>query len=151
MANGDGTKIVDGFRRSLDETDICMMADAAVTMEEEFLLDIISDLDPTSSVYCAKPAERKSTRQIAQRKRPENLQADVEQIHSELSSLHRCDIDPCLSPGSSMSSEMDTSSCASSTLSGESSGWQSVPVVSPEQMFALGRMVKEQRSGSSLA
>ena len=76
----------------------------------------------------------------------------VEQIHSELSALHRGDIDMCMSPGSSMSSEVDASSCNSSTVSGESSsGWQTVPVVSPEQMFALGRMVKEQRSGSSLA
>lgn len=142
-----GDQIVDGFRKSLDENEICMMADAAVTMEEEFLLDIISDIDPTASVYCktsAKP-ERKSTRQIAQRRRSEALREDINEMQADIFKLHRGDDASCMSPDSSMSS-----SCASSVASGESSsGWTVVPVVTPEQMFALGRMVKEQRSCSS--
>merc|ERR1711998_694942 len=117
-------------------------------MEEAFLLDIISDIDPTASVYCKTNPKRKSTRQIAQRRRSDALQADVDKIHVELGRKHRGDDVEmmCGSPGSSMSSEMDTSSsCSSSTLSSEhSSEWMTVPVVTPEQMFALGRMVKEQ-------
>jgi len=146
-----GDELVEGFRKSLEEDDICMMADAAVAMEEEFLLDIISDIDPTASVYIPNN-RRKSTRQMAQRKRPQELQADVQKIQEEVTGAHRGEImEQCPSPGSSMS-ELDTSSCASSTNSGESSSeWMTVPMVTPEQMFALGRMVKEQRSCSSVS
>ena len=151
-----GDEVVEGFRRSLDESDICMMADAAVAMEEGFLLDIISDIDPTASVYVEQQQQqsnrRKSARQVAQRKRPDNLQADVQKIHSELHALqqHHHSDNEAASPSSSMS-EVDTSSCASSSMSGESSEWTTVPMVTPAQMFALGNMVKAQRSGSSLA
>lgn len=143
--------MVDSFRRTLDEDSICEMADAAVAMEEAFILDIIGDLEPTSSVcYKSGSTKRKSSRQVAQRRRPENIQADADKVHHELTSLRQDEL-ACGSPVSSMSSDMDTSSCASSTLSGEvSSEWTMVPVVTPEQMFALGRMVKEQRSCSSV-
>jgi hypothetical protein len=149
-----GDEVVEGFRRSLDESDICMMADAAVAMEEDFLLDIISDIDPTASVYVEQQQQqsnrRKSARQVAQRKRPDNLQADVQKIHSELHAIQQHRDTEVASPSSSMS-EVDTSSCASSSMSGESSEWTAVPMVTPAQMFALGNMVKAQRSGSSLA
>ena len=147
---------MDSFRRSLDEGDICMMADAAVTMEEEFLLDIISDLDPTASVYCKttsnKPEQRKSSRQIAQRRRPESVRAEVEQIHSQLALAPRGGgefASGSLSPGASMSSEMDVGSSCSTASADFGGQWTTVPVVTPEQMFAFGRMVKEQRSCSS--
>lgn len=95
-----GGELVDSFRRSLDEDDVCMIADAAVTMEEDFLLDIISDLEPTASICCKNPkAERKSARQIAQRRRPADI---LEPTHAELSMMQR-DVGACSSPGSSMS------------------------------------------------
>jgi len=145
MAGGD---LVDSFRKSLDEGDVCMIADAAVTMEEDFLFDIISDLEPTASVYCKEsgPGSRKSARQIAQRKRPESLKVEAEQHRAEME--HRGDI-CCMSPSSSMSV---ASSCSSSTLSTEdSAGWSVMPVVTPQQMHALGQQVKEQRSSSVLS
>jgi len=141
-----GVEVVEGFRKSLDEGEICMMADAAVTMEEEFLLDIISDLDPTASVYCepTKP-ERKSARRIAQRQtRLDRMPEDEDDFRPDFAMRDGL----CASPESSMSDA--GSSCSSSTLSGEiSSGWTMFPVVTPQQMFALGQMVKEQRSCSS--
>lgn len=145
-------ELVDSFRKSLDEGDICMMADVAVTMEEDFLLDIISDLDPTASVYCKSTAnkpERKSSRQIAQRRRSNSEEADGDQFHPGLSQRHRGDVEMCPSPESSLSGS-DVSSSFSSGAETGAGAWETVPVVTPEQMFALGRMVKEQRSSSSM-
>jgi len=131
----EGVEIVDGFRRSLDESEICIMADAAVAMEEEFLLDIISDLEPTASLYCG--SSKRKLPGLVQRRRPDDMSfADVLR--------HRGDDEPCLSPGSSFSSsEADASSHSSCESMCE---WTTVPVVTPEQMFALGRIVKQQRS-----
>lgn len=126
--------MMDGIRKSLDEHDICQIADAAVELEVDFLLDIINDLNPSTSLFYQCKSSRSG-----HKRRSESL-LESGKLH------HRTCGNTCVTL-SSASSEADGSS--NNYLGQSVSVWATDPVVTPEQMFALGRIVKEQRTSTA--
>ena len=140
--------IVDDFRRSLDEPAVGVFSDACVSMEEDFLLELICDLDPSQPVYCKTTGSRKGACGRAQRKKDGDPESE-DSIQVDLSLIPR--------PNGLMEYAESDSDSSMSSFSGSVTGsfseqgeWRVDPVVTPEQMMALGRMVKAQRSTHSV-
>jgi|Transcript_48321 hypothetical protein len=161
------SRIVNEFRRSLDEVASDPLSDACA-MEEDFLLDLLEGLDPCQPVYCQMTGAKKGAVGHAQRRNSDPYERGMKDdaIQVDLSLLNPTDGLPevyqqVAVAGAAGALRMpmpfsDSSSCSTSSFSGsvsgsfsEQDGWHAEPMVSPEQMAALGRMVKAQRSSVS--